>query len=248
MVNFTFEIEDFDIASLIKDIASIDGITINIFTGDAIGQAEEAVGAVEVQAPVQTGEPVTARIIPNLIDLSKNDYDKATQEAMNLRNAGYSWKAVGIALGISGKSAHRRIAKYEKKVAYQLEKSKEPKAPKKPVFEGLTDKDLYIAVYGLIRSSKDSGLPVFANHFASALALNHEKKYAKSARLTKFISGLHDNVCSAMHIIANALGISAVMAGPTKDGKGDKTVQLLVLNAKKLPSFEDLWELIEPVL
>ena len=245
MVNLTFEIEDFDIATLIKEIATIEGITINIFAGDAIGQAESAVQAVEVRAPNQSG-----KIIPDLTELSKRDYDKATQEAINLRNGGYSWKEIGQALGMAGKSAHRRLSKYEKKVAFKLEKSNKPKPKKeaKPAFEGLSDKELYTAVYGYVTSGKDTGQPLFANHFANALSLSLKNRHEPSKDLKKFLGELHDKTCNAMHMIATALGISAAMAGPTNDAKGKPTVQILVLNPKKVIDFDKLWKMIEKTL
>jgi len=49
-------------------------------------------------------------------------------------------------------------------------------------------------------------------------------------------------------MIATALGISAAMAGPTNDAKGKPTVQILVLNPKKMIDFDKLWKMVEKAL
>ena len=127
-------------------------------------------------------------------------------------------------------------------------KSKKPKKKAKPAFEGLSDKELYTAVYGYVTSGKDTGQPLFANHFANALSISLKKQYEPGKDLTKFLGELHDKTCNAMHMIATALGISAAMAGPTNDAKGKPTVQILVLNPKKMIDFDKLWKMVEKTL
>jgi hypothetical protein len=243
MVNITFEIEDFDLAEVILAIAGREGVTININTTQAV-QVQEAPEPTSepveetVQAPVQQ----EAKPLP---DLSKGTmtFEEANAAAFDMKNQGYSWSEIGEALGISGKSAARRVGKYEKQMHFQAEKARKEaeKPPQKPSFDGIEPRDIMQAVHAYVSSGSTSGAVYFASQFSNVLIASQEKRFADDEKLDEFKKTAHQDVREAFAKLGAAMGLGVAMAGSCKDHKGRVTTQLMILAPKRIPSFEDLW-------
>ena len=107
MVTIKFEIEGFDLADIIKSAAATTGVNINIYTLQEVSESVPPdVGDREVIYETPSSEIEEVEEV-ELIDESLT-YEERNDLALVMRENGSSWKQVGIALGITPKSASRR--------------------------------------------------------------------------------------------------------------------------------------------
>jgi len=244
MVNITFEIENFDLVSVLGALAGKEGVTINIIQNEAPMAAEGQIKETG-QQPVQEETP--KRVIP---DLTVLDRTEATIEAIRLRSEGYSWTEVGKALGISGKSVKRRIDTHNKRVEDAKKKAKKAakkaaEEAKKPQFEGLSDQEIMLGVHSFISSNKVAGATFSANAFTTVLISSLKKKHRNDDKLNAFIANAHHQVRTSFSRLALAMGIgTASIHTAAKKKGGGMTSVLTIQNPDRIPSFEDCWDVL----
>lgn len=232
MVSINFEISGFDLAEVLKSVAGETGVTINIYTLQEVGtipqNIEVVTGLIEEDNPVEEEVELISK------DLS---YEEATMVAVNMRNAGKTMAYIGRALGISGKSASRRINKFIRlqatKEANKVNREKQlAKEDSKPIFEDFSDEDLIEAIYGTVSVSKGVYL---SSHLATVLKHSINGKYRKSS-LVEFNKNIHARCDDLFRKVGMCLGRGSSMTSTTMDELGRQSVQIHVVNLSRMAS------------
>ena len=243
MVTINFEIEGFDLADIIKSVAGQVGVNINIYTLQA---ASDIVPEGTVTAEIVEQLSTEAEEEIELIDDSLT-FEEQNEFAIKMREDGASWTKVGRALGITAKSASRRINVHLRKKANAIAKSerkakREATEMKKPEFEGLTDKELIQGIHStisVVSGASRSGV-YLSSEYATMMLSIHGKNYRDTAPLREFKRTISDRCDDLFRRVGMCLGIGVAISGNSIDANNNSTVQIMVVKPEKLPTYKKL--------
>ena len=246
MVTINFEIEGFDLADIIKSVAGQVGVNINIYT---LQEVSDSIPGGIVHREVIDDDTSIEEI--QLIDESLT-FDEKNEFAINMREDGSSWSQVGKALGISAKSASRRIKLHLQKRANLKAKAerKQKQADAemmKPVFAGISDEDLIQGIHATIsidsRQSKGNRGVYLSSDYATVMKNVHgNKNYRQTPELQEFKRTINKRCDNLFRKVGMCLGAGIAISGNTFDGNDNPTVQILVVRPDKIPTYEKLVE------
>jgi hypothetical protein len=247
MVTINFEIEGFDLADIIKSVAGDVGVNINIYTLQEISDSiPEGIVHREV---IDDDSSIEEEI--QLIDESLT-FDEKNEFAIKMREDGSSWSQVGRALGISAKSASRRIKLHLQKRANvkakaERKQKQEDAEMMKPVFAGIDDEDLIQGIHATIsiavRESKGNRGIYLSSDYATVMKDVHGKKnYRDNPELQEFKRTINKRCDDLFRKVGMCLGVGIAISGNTFDENNKPTVQILVVRPDKIPTYEKLVE------
>ena len=248
MVTINFEIEGFDLADIIKAVAGEVGVNINIYTLQEVGGSvpEGVVNHVAIEEVALTEEDEIQLIDESLTFDEKNDF------ALKMREEGSSWAQVGLALGISAKSASRRLKLHASKKQNALAKS-ERKAKAiaaemiKPEFAGFSDKELIQGIHSTVSAKgSDGGKIYLSSDYATIMeSITAKKGYRDTPLLREFKQNIQDRCDDLFRKVGMCLGVGVAISGNTIDSLGNRTVQIMIISPKKVPTYDTLVEVME---
>jgi len=248
MVTINFEIEGFDLADIIKSVAGQEGVNINIYTLQEVGDTIPE-GMVNREV-IENNSSIEEEI--QLIDDSLT-YEEKNDFAIKMREEGSSWSQVGRALGITSKSASRRIGLHLRKKQNALAKAErkakqEQTEMNKPIFGGLTDKELIQGIHSTISVNKTagSGGVYLSSDYATIMKSVHgNKKYRDTEELREFKKTIHEKCDDLFRKIGMCLGVGVAVSGNTINELGQTTVQIMVVKPQRLPTYTKLMATME---
>lgn len=247
MVTINFEIEGFDLADIIKSVAGDVGVNINIYTLQEISDSiPEGIVHREV---IEDDSSIEEEI--HLIDESLT-FDERNAFALKMREDGSSWSQVGRALGITPKSASRRIKLHSQKKANvkakaERKQKREDAEMMKPVFAGISDEDLIQGIHATIsiaiRESKGNRGVYLSSDYATVMKDVHGgKNYRQTPELQEFKKTINKRCDDLFRKVGMCLGAGVAISGNTFDENNKPTVQILVVRPNKIPTYEKLVE------
>lgn len=246
MVTINFEIEGFDLADIIKSVAGDVGVNINIYTLQEISDSiPEGIVHREVIDDDSSIEEI------QLIDESLT-FDEKNEFALKMREEGSSWSQVGRALGVTAKSASRRIKLHLQRKANVKAKAKRKQKQEdaemmKPVFAGIDDEDLIQGIHATIsiavRESKGNRGIYLSSDYATVMKDVHgNKNYRNTPELQEFKRTINKRCDDLFRKVGMCLGAGIAISGNTFDENNKPTVQILVVRPDKIPTYEKLVE------
>mgnify|MGYP001288076358 CR=1 FL=1 len=247
MVTINFEIEGFDLADIIKSVAGQSGVNINIYTLQEVSDSipDGMVNREVIENDFSIEEEI------ELIDDSLT-FDEKNEFALKLREQGLSWSKVGRALGITAKSASRRLKLHLQKRANAKAKAERKQKQHdaeamKPVFAGISDEDLIQGIHATISiavsESKGNRGVYLSSDYATVMKDVHGKKnYRQTPELREFKRTIDKRCEELFRKVGMCLGAGVAISGNTFDENDNPTVQILVVRPNKIPTYEKLVE------
>lgn len=243
-INFKIDIEGFDIENLMKELSNNGGVNINIYTMHPIGTINNNLNAKKEALDVIVEDVDAVHIIDKTLK-----FDERTAIAVKMREEGSSWTEIGMALGVSKRTAERRLRKYHEKIGNNKHTkgknsvSNTQEEVKFEEFNGFHNKQLYDAAYQWIYNTDQVVFPV--EEFVSALknAVNKGGFNPEGLKLIKFNENINQWSEKILILIQKALGNSVCLGNYEKHSSGLKS--LVVINRKKLPSLKDASKLFK---
>lgn len=243
MVTINFEIDGFDLADIIKSVAGQEGVNINIYTLQEVSDSIPE-GMINREV-IENNSSIEEEI--QLIDKSLT-FDEKNDFAVKMREEGSSWSQVGRALGITSKSASRRINLHLRKKAnasarVERKQKQEQAEMKKPVFGGLTDEELIQGIHSTIsvnKTAKTGGVYLSSDYATVMKAVHGNKKYRDTKELREFKKTIHERCDDLFRKIGMCLGVGVAVSGNTINELGQTTVQIMVVKPQRVPTITKL--------
>lgn len=245
MVTINFEIEGFDLADIIKSVVGQAGVNINIYTLQEVSEIVPD-GTIVTEVIQQGSTEVEEKI--ELIDTSLT-FEERNDFALRMRENGSSWSKVGRALGITPKSASRRINLHLQKKANAAAKAerkqkREQEEMMKPEFTGITDEELIQGIHATIsvKVSGSAGRGVYLSSDYAAVMLNvvGKKNYRETELLKEFRKTIKERCDDLFRKVGICLGVGVAISGNTFDESNKPSVQIMVVKPDKLPSYNQV--------
>lgn len=247
MVTISFEIGGFDLAEVLKSVAGESGVHINIYTLQEVGSIPEGI-QVSREVVTETTPPTDDEIYVIDEELS---FEERNDLALEMREHGASWKYIGLALGITPKSASRRLNQWIRKKARRKAavKNKQEQADKeaeeeskKETFEGFTDEELSLAIHATVSSGKSNGTNglFLSSVFTKGLIDSVKRRYKKDDTVKKFKKDIRERVDNLFRNVGLSLGRGAAITSTTSDEKHKVTVQIMTVNPSKILPWDDV--------
>ena len=245
MVTINFEIEGFDLADIIKSVVGHTGVNINIYTLQEVSEIVPN-GTVMTEVVQQGAAEVEEKI--ELIDDSLT-FDERNDFALKMRENGSSWSQVGRALGITAKSASRRLnlhlrKRQNAKATSERKAQKKAEEMMKPEFTGITDEELIQGIHATIsvKSSETNGRAIYLSSDYATVMTNviGGKNYRDTELLREFKKTIKERCDNLFRKVGMCLGVGVAISGNTFDENNKATVQIMVVRPTQLPTHKQL--------
>jgi len=243
MVTINFEIEGFDLADIIKSVVGQTGVNINIYTLQEVSEIVPD-GTVMTEVVQQGTTEVEEKI--ELIDDSLT-FEEKNDFALKMRENGSSWSKVGRALGITPKSASRRLNLHLRKKAnlkakVERKQKHEQAEMNKPEFGGITDEELIQGIHATIsvKVGEATGRGVYLSSDYAAVMLKIVGKFRETKLLQEFRKTIKERCDDLFRKVGICLGVGVAISGNTFDEFNKPAVQIMVVKPDKLPSYDEV--------
>jgi hypothetical protein len=242
MVTINFEIDGFDLAGIIKSVAGVSGVNINIYTLQEVSEVVPQ-GVANHEVVEETIEETEIELIDDSLS-----HEERNEFALQMRDNGSSWKQVGRALGVTPKSASRRLTIHLNKQTNALAKAerkakREATEMNKPEYTELTDLELIQGIHSTI-SVKGSGRGVYmsSDYATMMITVTDGRNYRDSKSLREFKRTINQKCDDLFRKVGMCLGVGVAISGNTIDEHRNKTVQIMVVKPESLPNYDSLVE------